>query len=161
MKNKSSMLDTAVVLLLMGMFILLSIGVMVLGISVYNNTNELSSENYAQRTVLSYIANQVRRGDTSGGVELRDIDGVSALVFRQDFDGTDYLTCLYAYDGALRELFTEDGSEQELASGIPIMPVAALSFAVRDGLIEVKVTDEESGQPQSLLLSPRSGVNRR
>jgi hypothetical protein len=53
MKNKSSMLDTAVVLLLMGMFILLSVGVMVLGISVYNNTNKLSADNYAQRTVLS------------------------------------------------------------------------------------------------------------
>ncbi|MDR2355489.1 MAG: DUF4860 domain-containing protein [Clostridiales Family XIII bacterium] len=159
MKNKSSMLDTAVVLLLMGMFVLLSIGVMVLGISVYNNTNKLSSENYAQRTVLSYIANQVRRGDTGGGIEVRDIDGVRALVFRQDFDGTDYLTCLYAHDGELRELFTEDGSEQELASGVPIMPVTGLSFAIRDGLIEVQVTDEASEVPQSLLLSPRSGVN--
>ncbi|MDR2771742.1 MAG: DUF4860 domain-containing protein [Clostridiales Family XIII bacterium] len=161
MKNKSSMLDTAVVLLLMGMFVLLSISVMVLGISVYNNTNKLSSENYAQRTVLSYVANQVRRGD-EGGIETRNINGTGALVFRQDFDGTAYLTCLYAYDGELRELFTEDGTEQalELASGVPIMPVADLSFTARDGLIEVKVT-EASGEMQRLLLTPRSGVNGR
>jgi hypothetical protein len=151
------MIDTAVVLLLMGMFVLLSVGVMVLGISVYNNTNKLSSDNYAQRTVLSYIANQVRRGDIGGGVETRDIGGVPTLVFRQDFDGTDYLTCLYAYDGELRELFTEDGEEQELASGVPIMPVADLSFEIRSGMIEVTVT-EVSGEQRSLLLTPRSGV---
>jgi hypothetical protein len=151
-------LDTAAVLLLMGMFVLLSVGVMVLGISVYNNTNKLSADNYAQRTVLSYIANQVRRGDASGGVEVRDIDGTRALVFRQDFDGSDYLTCLYAHEGALRELFTEDGSEQELSSGISIMPVADLSFELRDGLIDVTVT-ETSGEVRNLILTPRSGVN--
>jgi hypothetical protein len=153
------MLDTAVVLLLMGMFVLLSIGVMVLGISVYNNTNRLSADNYAQRTVLSYIANQVRRGDAQGGIETREIDGVRALVFRQSFDGSDYLTCLYAYDGALRELFTEDGSEQELASGVSVMPVTDVSFEMRGGrLIEVTVT-ETSGDVQNLILAPRSGVN--
>jgi hypothetical protein len=157
MKSKSSMLDTAVVLLLMGMFILLSIGVMVLGISVYNNTNKLSADNYAQRTVLSYIANQVRRGDVDGGVEVRDIEGTPALVLRQDFGGSDYLTCLYAYDGELRELFTEDGTEQELESGVSIMPVADLSFALRSGMIEVEVT-EPSGETRSLILTPRSGV---
>jgi hypothetical protein len=153
------MLDTAVVLLLMGMFVLLSVGIMVLGISVYNNTNELSSENYARRTALSYIANQMRRGDVQGGVELRDIDGTRALVFRQDFDGTDYLTCLYAYDGELCELFTEDGTEQELSSGVPVMPVSDLAFEAKNGSIEVWVTDETSGESQSLLLTPRSGLN--
>ncbi|MDR2133416.1 MAG: DUF4860 domain-containing protein [Clostridiales Family XIII bacterium] len=150
------MLDTAVVLLLMGMFVLLSVGVMVLGISVYNNTTELSADNYARRTVLSYIANQVRRGD-AGGVEARDIGGAEALVFRQDFGGTEYLTCLYAYDGELRELFAEDAEEQELASGVPIMPVADLSFEMRGGMIEVTVT-ETSGERLSLFLTPRSGV---
>jgi hypothetical protein len=153
------MLDTAVVLLLMGMFILLSIGVMVLGISVYNNTNKLSSDNYAQRTVLSYIANQVRRGDSNGGVEVRDMGGVEALVFRQELGGSDYLTCLYAYDGELRELFTEDGAEQELASGVSIMPIADLSFDIRDGRIDVRVS-EASGETRSLILTPRSGVNK-
>jgi hypothetical protein len=152
------MLDTAVVLLLMGMFVLLSVGVMVLGISVYNNTNNLSSANYAQRTVLSYIANQVRRGDANGGVETRDFNGVEALVFRQDFDGAEYLTCLYAYDGELRELFTEDGAEQELASGVPIMPVDEISFEIQNGMIEVTVA-EASGALQRLILTPRSGVN--
>jgi hypothetical protein len=158
MKNKSSMLDTAVVLLLMGMFILLSIGVMVLGISVYNNTNKLSADNYAQRTVLSYIANQIRRGDVSGGVEVREIEGAQALVLRQDFDGSAYLTCLYAYDGELRELFTEEGFEQELASGVSIMPVDDLSFELRNGMVEVEIT-EPSGETSSLILTPRSGVN--
>jgi hypothetical protein len=157
MKNKSSMLDTAVVLLLMGMFILLSIGVMVLGISVYNNTNKLSADNYAQRTVLSYIANQIRRGDVDGGVEVREIEGTSALVLRQDFGDSAYLTCLYAYDGELRELFTEEGFEQELASGVSIMPVKDLSFELRSGMIEVEVT-EPSGETRNLILTPRSGV---
>jgi hypothetical protein len=103
----------------------------------------------------------VRRGDARGGVETRDIGGVRALVFRQDFDGTDYLTCLYAYDGTLRELFTEDGSEQELASGVSIMPVTDISFEMRDDrLIDVTVT-ETSGEVRNLILAPRSGVNGR
>lgn len=152
------MLDTAVVLLLMGMFILLSVGVMVLGISVYNNTNNLSADNYAQRTVLSYIANQVRRGDVGGNIEVRDVGGAEALVFRQEFGDSEYLTCLYAYDGELRELFTEEGFEQEPESGVSIMPVADLSFDVSKGMINVKVT-EVSGETRSLILTPRTGVN--
>jgi hypothetical protein len=150
------MFDTVAVLLLMGMFILLSICVMTLGISVYNNTNRLSDDNYAQRTVLSYIANQVRRGD-AGVVEVRAAGGVEALVFRQDFGGEDYLTCLYAYDGQLRELFTEDGVEQELASGVSIMPVADVSFEIMGDAINVTVT-EVSGETRGLVLTPRSGV---
>jgi hypothetical protein len=132
------MLDTAVAVLLIGMFILLSIGVMALGISVYNNTNRMSADNYEQRTALSYIANQVRRGD-AGGIEAREIGGVRALVFRQDFGGAEYLTCLYAYGGELRELFTEEGFEQEPESGIPVMPVADLSFDIADGMINMEI----------------------
>ena len=157
-KDKSSVLDTAVVLLLMGMFVLLSAGVLVLGISVYNNTNNMSSENYAERTALSYISNQLRRGDARGGIELRSIGGAEAVVFVQEFDGTDYLTCLYCYDGQLRELFMEEGDVQEAASGVPIMPLSDLSFELRDDTINVTITTDETGNSRSLIFAPRSGL---
>jgi hypothetical protein len=90
-------------------------------------------------------------------VEVREIEGTRALVLRRDFGGSDYLTCLYVYDGELRELFTEEGFEQELASGVSIMPVADLSFELRNGMIKAVVT-EPSGETSSLILTPRSGV---
>jgi hypothetical protein len=158
-KEKASVLDTAVVLLLMGMFVLLAIGVLILGISVYNNTNDLSSRNYAERTALSYISNQLRRADANGDIESREIGGAEALVFTQDFDGVNYLTCLYCYDGQLRELFTEEGSVQEAASGVPIMPLAGLSFKFSDGAITVTITTDETGNSRSLILAPRSGLS--
>jgi hypothetical protein len=158
LKGKSSVLDTAVVLLLMGMFVLLATGVLVLGISVYNNTNTLSSENYAERTALSYISNQFRRGDASGGIELRELGGSDALVLVQDFGGTRYLTYLYCYDGQLRELSTEEGVVQEASSGIPIMPLSALSFELRDGAVDVMVTANETENTRRLILAPRSGL---
>jgi hypothetical protein len=151
-------LDTLVVLLLIGMFVLLSTGVLVLGISVYNNTNRVSSENFLHRTALSYVANQIRRSDAGGGIEVRELEGTEALVFRQNFDGTDYLTWLYCYDGQLRELFSEEGFEQALSSGTEIMPLESLSFAIEGGTIDVTVT-EENGDSRSLILSPRSGIN--
>ncbi|MDR1134741.1 MAG: DUF4860 domain-containing protein [Clostridiales Family XIII bacterium] len=157
-KQGSSIMDTAIILLLIGMFVLLSTGVLVLGISVYNNTTESASVNYTHRTALSYIANQLRRGDTGGGVEIRDLGDVKALAFKTGIDDVGYVTCLYCYDGQLRELFTEDGIEQELASGVIIMPLSGLDFEIQDENIRVTVTDD-AGLERSLILSPRSGIS--
>ncbi|MDR0425239.1 MAG: DUF4860 domain-containing protein [Clostridiales Family XIII bacterium] len=157
MKQGSSITDTAVVLLLIGIFVLLATGVLTLGVSVYNNTTVSASENYTHRTALSYIANQVRRGDTAGGIEVRSLDGVDALALRSEIGGTGYITYLYCYDGQLRELFTEEGVEQELASGTVVMPLAELGFSLDGGNIDVTATDG-AGNARSLILSPRSGV---
>jgi hypothetical protein len=147
-----------VVLLLMGMFVLLSTGVLALGISVYNNTTDVSSENYTHRTALSYIANQVRRGDGGGSIRVADLGGAEALTFRETIGGVPYLTSLYCYDGQLRELFTEEGVQQEIASGVVIMPLAGLDFAEGGGSVKVTATDG-AGRSRSLLLTPRSGMS--
>jgi hypothetical protein len=139
------------------MFVMLAVGVLVLGISVFNNTNKVSTENYMQRTALSYIANQVRLGDSLDSIDIRDIDGVSALAISQDIDGMAYSTLLYCFEGQLKEMFTEEGLEQELSSGVTIMPLQALYFEEAGKSIKVVVTNDY-GITDSLTLSPRSGM---
>jgi hypothetical protein len=151
------MVDTAAALILAGMFVLLSVGVLALGISVYNSANQASARNYSQRTALSYVANQIRLGDSRGGMEIRDLNGVSALALRSEIDGEAYVTLLYCYDGQLREMFTEDGLEQEPSSGVAIMPVREMGFAASGGSVHIAVTDAE-GRREALVLTPRSGI---
>lgn len=156
--NAARMMDTVAALALTGLFVLLSVGVLALGISVYNGTNRTSASNYFQRTALSYVANQVRLGDSRGGVEVRDLKGMSALALKSEIDGIGYVTLLYCYGGQLREMFTEEGLEQEPESGVPIMPVAAMSFEAAGDSVDVIAIDG-GGQRARLVLTPRSGLS--
>jgi hypothetical protein len=139
----------------MGMFIMLSIGSMILGISIYNNTNQVSLKNYEQRTALSYIANQVRLNDSAGSVSVIPFDSANALTLNQEIDGVLYQTLLYSYEGKLREIFTEDGIPHQPDSGAVIIPTETLNFDAYDGCVRVSLGNLP-GSVNTLILCPRS-----
>ena len=151
-------LDTTIVLLLTGLFVLLSVGTMVLGISIYNHTNQVSINNYEKRTALSFIANQVRMNDVINCISVKPFHDVNALVLSQDIDGTAYQTLLYCYDGQLREIFTEEGILHQPEAGNIIMPLKSLYIESYGNAIRINVLNP-SGITESLILYPRSDPN--
>ena len=94
-----SPLRGALVAALCALFFLLAMGVTLMGSSVYRNTVASATENYGQRTALSYLVNQIRRcaHRTEGVVQLGRFDGADALILSEG----EYITVLYVYDGAL------------------------------------------------------------
>ncbi|MCL1849761.1 MAG: DUF4860 domain-containing protein [Clostridiales bacterium] len=148
--------DTAGVFMLGAVFLFLSIGLVMMGGSVYRSVIKGSGENDQIRTTFAYLANQVRRADAYGGVEVGEWEGQQALLLNQDFGGWEYITYLYYYDGALRELFVEKGTELDVEAGLPIVWLEGVGFEADErGLITVTALFED-GRSGQMLLSTRT-----
>ena len=153
--------DSAGVFLLGAVFLFMSIGIVMLGGSVYRYVMRGANDNDQIRTTFSYIANQVRRADTDGGVTVGQWGGQEALVLEQNYGGYAYVTYLYHYDGALRELFVEKGTDLDPEAGLPIVWIEEIGFQEGEaGLITVKAYFED-GREESMLLSTNSTRARR
>jgi len=149
-------IDSVGVFLLGAVFLFLSIGLVMLGGSLYRHIMVRSGENDEVRTTFSYIANQVHRADEAGGVEVGEFAGRQALLLNHDFYGWEFTTYLYYYDGALRELFVEKGFELEPEAGQVIVWLDDIRFSVDDyGLITAWASFPD-GLQEKLLMSPRT-----
>ena len=151
-------LRTAAVFALCGLFAILAMGLTLLASSVYRNTVFDADRNFTHRTALSYLVNQVRRGDSAQGVSVEQFGGGDALRLTEHLDdGSAYVTLLYCFDGQLRELYMEEGGGLMPEDGLAILPLETLALEAEDGLLRISVTDE-SGETFSTDVSPRTGV---
>lgn len=144
----------ALVAALCALFFLLAMGVTLMGSSVYRGTVASASENYSQRTALSYLVNQIRQcaDRTEGVVRLGTFDGVDAISLSQG----EYETLLYVYDGALRTLYTQPGSGLTAADGEAVLPAQSLTVSLDGELLTLTVVLD--GTSYSTSLMPRCGV---
>ena len=155
-KRQGIRVDSAGVFLLGAVFLFLSIGLVMLGGSLYRHIMVTSGKNDATRTTFSFLANQVRRADASGGVEVGEFCGCQALLLSQDFDGWEFITYLYYYDGALRELIVEKGYELEPEAGLPIVWLEDMGFSADESGLITAWAAFEDGRREKLFLSARS-----
>ena len=150
--------DSVAVFLLGAVFLFLSVGLVLLGSSVYRGVVATSQENDQMRTTLSYIANQVRRCDIDGNVQVGMFHDQDALLLLQDYDGIECVTYLYCWEGSLRELFVEIGNDLDPEAGLPLIALENIYFTLEPtGLIGVEARFAD-GATARLILSPRSNV---
>ena len=150
--------DSVGVFLLGAVFLFLSIGLVLLGGSVYSHIIAGSARNDDARTTFSYLANQVRRADSGAGVEIGYLGEQQALLLNHDYAGWAFVTYLYYYDGALRELFVEKGYELEPEAGLPIVWLEDIRFSIDGaGLITAKAFFSDNREEQ-MLLSTRTNT---
>lgn len=152
-QNRGGALRGAVVLALVAVFFILAMGITLLGSSVYRSTVSASEENYVRRTALSYLVNQIRRGDELGGVAVGSFAGADAVVLAED----GYVTYLYCWDGQLRELYMESDAGLTAGDGLPVLPLSSLSVTSEPGSILLTATDE-NGVSYSVKVTPHCGV---
>lgn len=150
-------LRTVIVVCLIGLYFVLAVGVTLLGSSIYRAVAASADENSTHRTALSYVANQVRRGDGET-VAVGSFGGYPALRLNETTeDGYVYVTYIYCYKGTLRELYTEAGSGLNPEDGTALIALESLDFSVRDGLVSVTAGDAD-GHSWSLDICPRNGI---
>ncbi len=146
------------VLLLIGLFAVLMVGVLSYGVAVYRHLTEFSEETYFQRTALSYFANQIRTFDQSGSVALGKLEDVDAVVLRETLDQNTYVTYLYYYDGAIRQLAMEEGTRLTPADGDALLSASGLNISRTEDSLSLTARDE-TGQSFSLTVTPRCGLS--
>ncbi len=158
MKNERAKgpMQSALVLVLCGVFALTALGSTLLGSGVYRACVENGERNSTCRTVLNYLAGQVRRGD-NGSLSVGSFGGSDALILSEEAAGSVYDTVVYCYGGSLYELYCERGSQLPPESGTELCALDGLDIEVRDGL--VCFTADDSGRSLSISVLARAGVS--
>lgn len=149
-------LRTAAAVALCGLFAVLAVGLALLAAGVCQDVEDSSQENFTHRTALSYLMNQVRRADAAGELALGTFGGQDALFLTESLEGTQWITVLYCWEGALRELYTEAGTQLTPADGLVVTELQDLTITQTEDILTFTATSPD-GAVRSATVIPRCG----
>ena len=139
-------------------FALSALTIILFATNVYRKSVAHSAINYTSRTGLAYITEKVRQNDTDGSISVCTFHDLPALEITEEYEGEQFCTIIYAYDGALRECFISEGLDVQPEAGTKILEVQDFRIeALRDDLIRVVCTDQ-TGETVSGILHIRSNT---
>lgn len=147
-------LDSLFILLIFGVFAVVSLLLVAIGAGVYQRADEQIRINTEVRSSLSYIANKVRANDRADALSIKTLDGVTVLSMRQDTEAelTDYI---YYYNGKICEQLTFGDTAFKADYGEAV--VAAESFIMeKEGNLFTFTVKDSSGTSTSISLCSRS-----
>jgi hypothetical protein len=128
MNGKSShSINTVFVLLVFCLFAVCSLFLVLIGANVYRGIVGNMDSNNETRASLSYVSNKVHAADGKD-VELQTINGRQTLVISAQYNGKDYHTYIYEFNGSLMELFTKADNAFTPGSGDKITPVSEFTM---------------------------------
>lgn len=137
-------IDTVFIVCLFMLFAMTSCILILIGAKQYHTTADAMNHNYEVRTVSSYLTEKVHQYDTSTGIAITDFAGGHALALSDTAEEQTYITYIYYYDGALRELFVGEEAVFTPESGQSIIPLDSFDVEpVHAGLIRATYTDTE------------------
>ena len=116
--------------LLFAVFALFLMLMLLFSARVYKNTVENSQSETALGTAAAYITTKFRQHDTPDSIFTGELNGNSALCFRDSLNGQDYITYIYLDNGNLKELFTPENSGANASAGTAI--AALKDFRIQD-----------------------------
>lgn len=151
-------IDTLFVLILFCLFTVLSLFVILIGAHAYNGIVQDMSGNNQMRASLSYVANKVRAGDESNAVTVDRISGQDVLTIRANYDGVEYRTYIYYYNGNIMEQFNKAEKAFQLGAGDKITTAKAFHVEKNpNNRLNLTATDDKNRQ-LSLQICLRSSA---
>ena len=159
--TKKTGFETPVTLLAVLLFAFCVLSVILAGAGVYKRVTAADSLCYADRTAEQYIRTRLRTAQTPAAVFLTETEGQSVLCLPEELDGVGYVTCLYLYNGYMREVFLpagEDGAAPQFApsGGDRLLELEELRFEEDGGLLKITLRVPE-GETRSFYISLREG----
>ena len=153
-KLQSHSISGVFVFLLLGIFAVFSTVMVLFGARAYKATSERTTSHNDIRIASAYIRSMVRSGDEAGQVCVEDIGGVQAITLMNVYGDDLYLTRLYAFDGTLRELFTDAEIEFEPENGEAVCAVESMTARIENSLLTVLI--ESGGQTSQVDIALRA-----
>lgn len=141
MKNKLHSIDSVFVLLLFALFVMTALFITVSGAAAYRNASVQMEERFNKQTCISYITAKIRANNEADKITVGELEGIIALCINDNFDGVNYVTYIYQYDGMIRELFCGADISLPPSAGFALTEAKSLSFEQKDDLFEIKFTD--------------------
>lgn len=149
---------------LFGLFLLLSLLVVVIGVENYRGVVDASDTVSEIRTPLGYMAGKLRSGAAADGVTLDERGGMQALVLTEVYKGTHYETIIYHHDGALYETYInadETDFDPDIGTRLTEMTDFSMAWADEDERLLALTATASDGSTQTLHIALRTeqGVN--
>ena len=157
-KKSFHVFDSLFAFLLLIAFLLFSLLFSGVGSVIYQKGTDSLNENYTTRTALAYLQEKLRQHDEAGAFSETTVGSQPALALTETKDGTDYVTYIYYYDGALRELLTAASITPSPETGSKITELSSFTFEElsspsEDGghLLRLSAADD-TGAVQSVIV---------
>lgn len=126
--KKNHVIDILFPISLYFVFAVSALTVLLLATNVYQTAIEHSTLNYTAETTLSYLTEKIHQNDTASAISVGTFDNRQALILKQTYNDTQYLTYIYVNDNNLMELYTKEGSTVSAESGKIILPLKSLDM---------------------------------
>lgn len=131
-KAKKHSMDTLFTFLLLLVFALFSLLLTAMGSAVYRSGVKHLNENYTSRTAIAYVSEKVRQHDGAGDIFLTEVEEIPAIGFRDEIENNAFITYVYYWEGALRELFIRADNTPLAAMGNSIVELESFEIALPD-----------------------------
>lgn len=159
--GKSHTIDSLFSFLLLLAFLLFSLLLIGTGSAIYKKVAAGLDENYTSRTAIAYVSEKVRQHDSAGDLFLTSFgegntvsaEGVPeteipALCLRDIINEKTYLTYVYYYDGALRELMVGEATSPDASMGSEIAELSACTIELA-GETGSDLSEDSDGAPDN------------
>ncbi|MEG1633760.1 MAG: DUF4860 domain-containing protein [Oscillospiraceae bacterium] len=140
MKKKNYGFDVMGGLLLICAFAACLFFTLAAGAGIYKDVSAVMDEQYGARTAMGYVTAKLHQADALGRAELSELDGVPALLIREELDGVAYTTFIYCCDGYISELFCPATEKLAPSDGLPVIPAEELKFSANGSLLRIDCT---------------------
>lgn len=127
-KKSFHVFDSLFAFLLLIAFLLFSLLLSGVGSAIYRKGTDSLNENYTTRTALAYLSEKLRQHNEAGALSETTVGDQPALALTETKDGANYITYIYYYDGALRELFTSASATPTPETGSKITDLSSFTF---------------------------------
>lgn len=155
-RNRANSISGLAALLVFCVFAVGILSVLLSGASAYRRLTERDQMAYDSRTCVQYVATKVRQASAPGCVLLSEFGDGDALVIVQEYDGLEYWTRVYCYDGWLMELFASASDDFDPEDGEKIMEAQSLTLTQTGAFLGVTIVDG-SGTKMEQTLFLRGG----
>lgn len=153
-KAKKGRMEIIFPVILFLVFTLSALFVILFAARTYQRIVEQSNSEYDKSTALNYISRKIYAADEYGNISTGKLNNeIEALTINEDINGSPYITYIYVYDGALRELFTaNNGNEINPMGGTVLFAADSFIPEIDGNLLSLTITkgEEESVKYVSL-----------
>ena len=136
------------VFLLLGIFAVFATIMVLLGAKVYRGVTERGNAHLAERVGPAYLRSMLRSTDETGSIRLEELDGVQTISLINVYDGEEYATRMYVYDGMLYEWFTEASAPFNPESGDSVCAADSMTVEAENGLLTIHL---QSGEQEHVI----------
>ncbi len=152
------LINSILPLLVFALFAVTVMTVIIFGARSYRTQTERDDASFTARTAVQYVSTKIRQASNSRSITVEPFGDTVAIVLPAEYDGVEYTTKLYYYDGNLCELFSPSFIEMIPSDGEPVLPMDAMDCLLDDGLLTVTFTYAD-GSSANAVISLCEGVS--